>query len=144
VLARADDADAVVMAAAVADYRPTAAVAGKRAKDRGTWTLELEPTTDVLATLGASGTDAVLVGFAAESGGDVERARRKLADKNANLVVFNDVSRIDIGFDSEENEVVLVRRDGERRVAKAPKRVIAAAIVDELAGLLEERDGRGR
>jgi phosphopantothenoylcysteine decarboxylase / phosphopantothenate---cysteine ligase len=144
VLARADEADAVVMAAAVADYRPAAAVAGKRAKDRATWTLELEPTVDVLGALGASGTEAVLVGFAAESGGGIERARRKLTDKNANLVVFNDVSRNDIGFDSEENEVVLIRRDGERRVAKASKRVVAAAIVDELAGLLEERDGRGR
>ena len=144
VLARADEADAIVMAAAVADYRPAAVVAGKRAKGPTPWTLELEPTVDVLGALGASGTSAVLVGFAAESGGGVERARRKLTDKNANLVVFNDVSRGEIGFDSEENEVVLVRPDSERRVAKASKRVIAAAIVDELAALLEERDGRDR
>ena len=144
VLMRAAEADVVVMAAAVADYRPAEVLAGKRGKDASTWSVELEPTVDVLRALGERESDAVLVGFAAESGGDVERARRKLADKNANLVVFNDVSRNDIGFDSEENEVVLIARTGERRIPKAPKREIAAAIVDEIAKLLEERDGRDR
>ncbi len=61
-----------------------------------------------------------------------------------NLVVFNDVSRDDIGFDSEENEVTLIGRDGERQVEKAPKRAIAGAILDEVARQLEEADGRGR
>ena len=140
VLARADDADVVVMAAAVADYRPAEVVAGKRGKDRSTWTVELEPTTDVLRALGRRGGNALLVGFAAESGADaIERAHRKLTDKNANLIVFNDVSRKDIGFDAEENEVVLITRDGDRQVGKAPKRAVAAAIVDEVARLLEER-----
>ena len=140
VLARADDADVVVMAAAVADYRPAEVVAGKRGKDRARWTVELEPTTDVLRTLGERGGDALLVGFAAESGAEaIERAHRKLTDKNANLIVFNDVSRKDIGFDAEENEVVLITRDGDRQVGKAPKRAVAAAIVDEVARLLEER-----
>jgi phosphopantothenoylcysteine decarboxylase / phosphopantothenate---cysteine ligase len=144
VLARADEADVVVMAAAVADYRPAEVLAGKRGKDTETWTIELEPTTDVLKTLGARG-EAVLVGFAAESGEEaIERARRKLTDKNVNLVVFNDVSRNDIGFDSDDNEVVLVGHENERRIAKAPKREIAGAILDEVARLLEERDGRGR
>lgn len=143
VLARAGDADVVVMAAAVADYRPAEVVAGKRGKDRVTWTVELEPTTDVLRALGERGGDAVLVGFAAESGGDaIERAHRKLSAKNANLIVFNDVSRSDIGFDAKENEVVLIGAGGEKRVGKAPKRVIAGAILDEVARLLEERDGR--
>ena len=140
VLARADDADVVVMAAAVADYRPAEVVAGKRGKDRSTWTVELEPTTDVLRALGRRGGNALLVGFAAESGADaIERAHRKLTDKNANLIVFNDVSRKDIGFDAEENEVVLITRDGDRQVGKAPKRAVAAAIVDEVARLLEKR-----
>jgi phosphopantothenoylcysteine decarboxylase/phosphopantothenate--cysteine ligase len=145
VLARAGDADVVVMAAAVADYRPAEVVAGKRGKDAQAWTIELEPTTDVLKTLGGGGGDALLVGFAAESGAEaIERARGKLTDKNVNLVVFNDVSRSDIGFDSDENEVVLVGRNGERRIEKAPKREVAGAILDEVARLLEERDGRGR
>ena len=145
VLARADDADVIVMAAAVADYRPAEALAGKRAKDGAAWTIELEPTGDVLRTLGERDADALLVGFAAEAGeAAIERARRKLTDKNANLIVFNDVSRSDIGFEAEENEVVLIGRESERRIDKAPKRAIAAAIVDEVARLLEERDGRGR
>jgi phosphopantothenoylcysteine decarboxylase/phosphopantothenate--cysteine ligase len=145
VLARADDADVIVMAAAVADYRPAEALAGKRAKDGAAWTIELEPTGDVLRALGERGADALLVGFAAEAGeAAIERARRKLTDKNANLIVFNDVSRSDIGFEAEENEVVLIGRESERRIDKAPKRAIAAAIVDEVARLLEERDGRGR
>lgn len=145
VLARADDADVVVMAAAVADYRPAEALAGKRGKDGAPpWTLELEPTTDVLRALGEREDGPLLVGFAAESGGGVDRARRKLTDKNVNLVVFNDVSRADIGFDSEENEVTLIGRDGERQVEKAPKRAVAGAILDEIARLLEEADGRGR
>jgi phosphopantothenoylcysteine decarboxylase/phosphopantothenate--cysteine ligase len=145
VLARADEADVVVMAAAVADYRPAEVLAGKRGKDTEAWTIELEPTSDVLKTLGSRGGEAVLVGFAAESGEEaIERARRKLTDKNVNLVVFNDVSRSDIGFDSDDNEVVLVGRNGERRIGKAPKREIAGAILDEVARLLEERDGRDR
>jgi phosphopantothenoylcysteine decarboxylase/phosphopantothenate--cysteine ligase len=145
VLLRADEADVVVMAAAVADYRPAEVVPGKRAKDGATWTLDLEPTTDVLRMLGERGGDAVLVGFAAEAGPDaLDRAHRKLSGKNANLIVFNDVSRKDIGFDAEENEVVLIGAETERRIAKAPKRAVAAAIVDEIARLLEERDGRGR
>jgi phosphopantothenoylcysteine decarboxylase/phosphopantothenate--cysteine ligase len=144
VLGRAADADVVVMAAAVADYRPAEVVSGKRGKDRAAWTLELEPTTDVLQTLGERGDGPLLVGFAAESGGGIARARRKLTDKKANLVVFNDVSRDDIGFDSEENEVTLVGTEGERRLEKAPKRAVAGAILDEVARLLEEADGRGR
>lgn len=144
VLARADDADVVVMAAAVADYRPAEALAGKRGKDGAPWTLELEPTTDILRALGEREDGPLLVGFAAESGGGVDRARRKLTDKNVNLVVFNDVSRADIGFDSEENEVTVIGRDGERQVEKASKRAVAGAILDEVARLLEEADGRGR
>ncbi|MDX6422841.1 MAG: phosphopantothenoylcysteine decarboxylase / phosphopantothenate---cysteine ligase [Gaiellaceae bacterium] len=144
VLSRAADADVVVMAAAVADYRPAEAVVGKRGKDGAPWTLELEPTTDVLRALGEREDGPLLVGFAAESGGGIDRARQKLTDKKVNLVVFNDVSRGDIGFDSEENEVTLIGRDGERRVEKAPKRAVAGAILDEVARLLEEAHGRGR
>jgi phosphopantothenoylcysteine decarboxylase / phosphopantothenate---cysteine ligase len=135
VLARAD-ADVVLMAAAVADYRPAEPIAGKRAKDARAWTLELEPTRDVLRALGERG-DGVLVGFAAESGTDaIDRARQKLADKSANLFVFNDVSRTDIGFEAEENEVVLITPTGERRIEKASKRAVAAAVLDEVVTLL--------
>jgi phosphopantothenoylcysteine decarboxylase/phosphopantothenate--cysteine ligase len=137
-LARAGEADVVIMAAAVADYRPAEALAGKRAKDRAGWTLELEPTVDVLATLGRRRRPGqVLVGFAADHGDlGLERAREKLVNKSADLFVFNDVSRDDIGFDAPENEITLVSARGERTVGKAPKDDIAAAVLDEVESLV--------
>jgi phosphopantothenoylcysteine decarboxylase / phosphopantothenate---cysteine ligase len=138
------DADVVVMAAAVADYRPTRADEGKRAKDGEPWTVTLEPTTDVLRELGAARRNGqLLIGFAADHGErGLERARTKLGNKHADLIVFNDVSRGDTGFDAAENEVVLVSAEGERRIEKAAKERIAAAILDEVAVRLEEADGR--
>jgi phosphopantothenoylcysteine decarboxylase/phosphopantothenate--cysteine ligase len=138
------DADVIVMAAAVADYRPTRADEGKRAKDGEPWTVTLEPTTDVLRELGAARRNGqLLIGFAADHGErGLERARTKLGNKHADLIVFNDVSRGDIGFDATENEVVLVSAEGERRIEKAAKNRIAAAILDEVAVRLEEADGR--
>jgi phosphopantothenoylcysteine decarboxylase / phosphopantothenate---cysteine ligase len=136
-LSRAD-ADVVVMAAAVADYRPSSPRSDKRPKDDGPWPLELEPTTDVLAAIGAARRPGqVIVGFAADEGeAGLERARAKRRAKNADLFVFNDVSRADIGFDSGDNEVVVVSANGDRAVAKAPKRVVAAAVLDEVERLL--------
>jgi phosphopantothenoylcysteine decarboxylase / phosphopantothenate---cysteine ligase len=128
------DADVVLMAAAVSDYRPSETEVGKRPKDEQVWRIELEPTTDVLKALGERRTNGqVLVGFAAETGdGGLERARRKFATKQVDFIVYNDVSREDVGFDAEENEVVIVSAEGERRVDKAPKDEIAAAILDEV------------
>ena len=127
------DADVVLMAAAVADYRPAEAAVGKRPKDGNPWTVTLEPTTDVLRELGQNN-GAVLVGFAADVGeAGLERARRKLTDKQVDLIVFNDVSRADIGFDAADNEVVIVSADGEQRLEKASKDRIAAAILDAVA-----------
>jgi phosphopantothenoylcysteine decarboxylase/phosphopantothenate--cysteine ligase len=132
------DADVVLMAAAVSDYRPAQTDEGKRPKSEETWTIELEPTADVLRGLGENRANGqVLVGFAAETADNgLERARRKLADKQVDLVVYNDVSRDDVGFDSEDNEVVIVSAQGERRVEKAPKKTIAAAILDEVEHLI--------
>src|SRR3954466_3273152 len=109
-LARGGHADVVGVAAAVADYRPVEALATKRPKDSATWTLELEPTTDVLQALGADRRPGqVVVGFAAEAGErGLERAREKLTRKNVDAIVFNDVGRTDIGFDATDNEVTLV------------------------------------
>ena len=139
-LARAD-ADVIVMAAAVADYRPASPEAAKRPKDGATWTVELTPTTDVLATLGARrSAQQVLVGFAADgAGAGLERAREKRVTKNADLIVFNDISRSDIGFDTEENEVVLVSNGTEQLVDKAPKSRIAAAVLDEVERIIAAR-----
>jgi phosphopantothenoylcysteine decarboxylase / phosphopantothenate---cysteine ligase len=137
-IARGAEADVIVMAAAVADYRPAEGLSAKRPKDIETWTLELEPTADVLSALGERRRDGqLLVGFAAETGeAGIERARDKLARKGADLFVLNDVGRTDIGFDAYDNEVTLLTAGGERTVAKAPKDEIAAAIFDEVEALL--------
>jgi phosphopantothenoylcysteine decarboxylase/phosphopantothenate--cysteine ligase len=136
--AAAREFDLALLAAAVADYRPAEVVAGKRPKTATAWTLELEPTVDVARTLGERKRPGqVLVAFGAEHGeAGLERKRRMLDEKNVDLVVYNDVSRADIGFDAAENEVVLVTRSGERRVPKASKQRIAAAILDAAEGLL--------
>jgi phosphopantothenoylcysteine decarboxylase/phosphopantothenate--cysteine ligase len=132
------DADVIVMAAAVADYRPSESLGFKRPKDGAPWPIELEPTPDVLAAIGAARRPGqVIVGFAADEGeAGLERARHKRQAKNADLFVFNDVSRPDIGFDTDENEVVVVSANGDRAVAKGPKRAVAAAVLDEVERLL--------
>ncbi len=140
-LARGNEADVVLMAAAVADYRPAAPAEGKRPKDAEPWAVTLEPTQDVLAELGRrtreNGRECVLVGFAADTGEQgLARAREKLAAKNGTLFVFNDVSRDDIGFDSELNEVTVVSRSGEHVIGKRDKRQVAAAILDDVAIVL--------
>ena len=142
-LARSD-ADVVVMAAAVADYSPAAPQTDKRRKDGEPWNLELRPTDDVLRALGErSANGRVLVGFAAETGADgLDRARAKRTGKNADLVVYNDVARSDVGFESVDNEVVLISEAGERAVEKAPKDRIAAEILDEVERLLGGGSGR--
>jgi phosphopantothenoylcysteine decarboxylase / phosphopantothenate---cysteine ligase len=138
-LARAD-ADVVVMAAAVADYRPAEQLQAKRPKDESSWRLELEPTEDVLRALTAqaSPNGRVVVGFAAETGTDgIRRAREKRTVKKVDLIVYNDVAGSDVGFDSPDNEVVIISEDGERHVARAPKEQIAAEILDDVERLLE-------
>jgi phosphopantothenoylcysteine decarboxylase/phosphopantothenate--cysteine ligase len=137
-LARGAEADVVIMAAAVADYRPAAVLASKRPKDDRAWTVELEPTADVLRTLGAQRPPGrLLVGFAADQGErGLERAREKLVRKNADLFVFNDVAEAGIGFDAADNAVTIIGPDGEHVVPKAPKSEIAAAILDAVERLL--------
>jgi phosphopantothenoylcysteine decarboxylase/phosphopantothenate--cysteine ligase len=138
-LARAD-ADIVLMAAAVADYRPRKPEEGKRPKDQEMWSLELEPTEDILAELGSrrdSERGRVLVGFAADAGDrGLERAREKLANKRGNLFVYNDVSQPGIGFEAEDNALVLVSDRGEKQIGRRSKEECAVAILDEVEGLL--------
>jgi phosphopantothenoylcysteine decarboxylase / phosphopantothenate---cysteine ligase len=137
-LARAD-ADVILMAAAVSDYRPSNPETGKRPKSREKWTIALEPTDDVLPELAKRRRDGqVLVGFAADAGErGLVRAREKLANKGGNLFVFNDVSRTDIGFEAEDNEIVLISPRGERRIGRRSKEDCAVVILDEVEALLE-------
>jgi len=131
-------ADLVVMAAAVADYRPSRPAARKIKKDSGGLpVLELEENPDILAGLRAVAPRAVLVGFAAETD-DLERnARRKLERKGADFLVANDVSRKDIAFESEANEVTVHRREGEPVfLARRPKGELAGSLLDLFAARL--------
>jgi len=133
-----EDADVLLMAAAVADFRPAEASEGKLER-QGADDLELrlERTDDVLAGLADGRRDGqVMVGFAAEHGGEfVDRARRKLERKGIDAIVVNDVSDATIGFDSADNEVTLVDRTGEARLQRGSKREVAEAILDRLEEL---------
>ena len=132
------DADIVIMAAAVADYRPVSPESHKRKKSDERWNVELERTQDVLHELGGRrNAGQVLVGFAADEGEEgLARAREKRQRKNVNLIVFNDVSRSDVGFEVTENELVLIGPNGERHVSKRSKEACAQAILEDVALLL--------
>lgn len=137
VLASAGDADVIIMAAAVADFRPKAPSAGKWKKADGLPSLILEPTADILAALGASKRRGqILVGFAAETSDVVAAALDKLQRKHLDLVVANDVSAPGAGFDADTNTVVLVGADGsEQTVALTDKRAVAKAVLDAVVAL---------
>ncbi len=133
-------ADLIVMSAAVADFRPRAAAAAKLEKRDGPPRLELEPTADILAGLRARAPAAVLVGFAAETSELEPRARAKLESKDLDFIVANDVSRDDIGFASDQNEVLVLRRGGAPlALERQPKRRLAAALMDLFAEELRRR-----
>jgi phosphopantothenoylcysteine decarboxylase/phosphopantothenate--cysteine ligase len=139
VMARADEVDAVVMAAAVADYTPARGAESRKIEKGGTLTLELERTPDILADLGARRADRprpVLIGFAAETGDPIARAQRKLATKRVDLIVANDVSAAGAGFDVETNQVTLVSADGIDALPLLSKADVAAAVLDRLERLL--------
>lgn len=142
VMARVADADAVVMAAAVADYAPEAAKSQKIKKHDEALTLTLHRTPDILATLGEwrrrlGGTRPVLVGFAAETDDVVARARRKLESKHVDFVAANDVLQPGAGFEVDTNVVTLVGRDWEDALPLQAKTSVAAAILDRVERLLE-------
>ena len=137
VMEHLEEATMIVKAAAVADYHRANPPQQKEKKTAARLSLELDPTPDILAELGRKKGDRLLVGFAAETENLVEEARRKLESKNCDMVVANLVSaRTGIGFESDENEVVLVLRTGESiPVRRAPKREIAHRIFDEMIKL---------
>jgi phosphopantothenoylcysteine decarboxylase/phosphopantothenate--cysteine ligase len=136
-LANAGEARLVLMAAAVADYRPRQAAAQKLAKEHGVPRLELEENPDILAEIGTLPGERLVVGFAAETHDLERRAPAKLARKGAHFLVANDVSRSDIGFGSHHNEVTVFRRHGEPiHLPRQPKEQVAAALLDLFEGAL--------
>ncbi len=145
VMAQADQADVVVMAAAVADFRPKASATNKLHKDEGVPELLLEPTTDILGELGRRRRPGqVLVGFAAETPTDVDglrqRAARKLAAKGVDLMVANDVAQPGVGFEHDTNEVTVLGDDGSVSVVSlTSKDEVAHAILDRVVERLRRR-----
>jgi phosphopantothenoylcysteine decarboxylase/phosphopantothenate--cysteine ligase len=143
VMALAGSADVVVMAAAVADYTPAVRAEGKIAKQDGPMTLTLVRTPDILAELGqrrvSSGRGPVLVGFAAETDQVVEKAIEKRRRKHVDLIVANDVSRVDAGFEVETNAVTLVGPDATDTLPLQTKSRVAAAILDRVEVLMAAR-----
>lgn len=130
VLARFDDQDLVIKSAAVADYRPKTIHTEKHKKVHGPLTIELEETTDILKTLGEKKTHQLLVGFAAETENLEQHARDKIARKRVDYLVANDVSKPDIGFRSDDNEVMLFRADGAHvRLPRQSKRELAVELL---------------
>jgi phosphopantothenoylcysteine decarboxylase/phosphopantothenate--cysteine ligase len=146
VMRAASNADAVIMAAAVADYTPASTVAGKIAKSDAPMTLTLRRTKDILADLGSmreglGSTGPVLVGFAAETDDVLVKAREKRAKKKVDLIVANDVSQPDRGFDASSNAVTIIGDTGEQHVPLQSKDRVAGAILDRIEHVLRSRAG---
>lgn len=128
--------DVAILCAAVADYRPVAYSEQKMKKGADRITIELEKTPDILGSMrDVFGFKGILVGFAAETQNLIAYGRDKLQRKRCDLIVANDVSRRDIGFDSKENEVTLILPDREIELAKDSKEHIALHIVELAAQL---------
>jgi phosphopantothenoylcysteine decarboxylase / phosphopantothenate---cysteine ligase len=126
----------VIKSAAVADYHVREVPKQKTKKTAARWTIDLDPTPDILAELGRNKGDRLLVGFAAETQNLVAEGRRKLETKNCDMVVANLVSQEGTGFESDQNEVVLVMSTGENiPLPKNAKRVLADSILDQVLKL---------
>jgi phosphopantothenoylcysteine decarboxylase/phosphopantothenate--cysteine ligase len=144
VMRDATRADVVIMAAAVADYTPSAPASQKIPKTDAPLSLTFERTPDILAELGQLASRAstgvpMLVGFAAETSDTDARAREKRQRKSVDLIVANDVSRRDAGFEVDTNAVTLIDADGERTVPLQSKAAVAAAVLDRVEQLLRSR-----
>jgi phosphopantothenoylcysteine decarboxylase/phosphopantothenate--cysteine ligase len=130
-------ADVVIKAAAVADYTPVSVATEKTKKTKARWVLELQPTEDILHELGRRKENQLLVGFAAESENLIENAQAKLRQKNLDLIVANDISQSESGFEVDQNQVVLIDRIGQ--VEELPlllKSQVAKRILDKVEELL--------
>lgn len=133
VMERLPDAQVVIGAAAVADYTPKSPGAEKMKKSEASLALELTPTKDIIAEVGRRKGERILVGFAAETGDLIENARAKLTSKNLDFIVANDVSRPEIGFGSDENEVTIIGRKGDvQELPRMSKIDVANKILDRV------------
>jgi phosphopantothenoylcysteine decarboxylase/phosphopantothenate--cysteine ligase len=137
VMAHFDPATIVIKAAAVADF--TVRSADEKIKRKGPMTLELEPTTDILAELGAKKGSRIIIGFAAETNDVLANARKKLESKSLDAIVLNDVSQPGIGFDSERNAVTILTHAGAETVPETSKWEVAHRVLDAVVKVKLER-----
>jgi phosphopantothenoylcysteine decarboxylase/phosphopantothenate--cysteine ligase len=138
VLDRLPQATIIIKAAAVADFRPKT-VAEQKIKRSGPTSLELEPTTDILAELSARKTNQLVIGFAAETTDVLENARKKLQKKSLDAIVVNDVSQEGIGFDSDRNAVTILTEDDVLEVPETTKWEVAQRVLDMVVKLRRRR-----
>ena len=131
-------ASIVIKTAAVSDYRPRAG-ATQKIKRKGSLTLELEATPDILKELSLKKSTQIVVGFAAETENVLENARQKLVSKNLDAIVVNDVSREGVGFDSDRNAVTIISRDEVLEVPETTKWEVAQLVLDQIVRLREHR-----
>ena len=131
--------DVLVMCAAVADYKAKKISPSKIKKRNTNFSLELIPTRDILGSLSKQDRQFLVVGFAAETNDVEENAQKKLRDKNCDIIVTNDVSRANSGMESDENEVTILFRNGEKeKISCAPKQIIARELVKIIANMREK------
>ena len=128
----------VIKTAAVSDYRPKHP-ASQKIKSKGALTLELEPTTDILADIARKKDSQIIIGFAAETENALENARQKLSSKSLDAIVANDVSREGVGFDSDRNAVTIITHDDVIEVPESTKWEVAQRVLDEIVRLRDRR-----
>lgn len=138
VLSRFGESTVVIKAAAVADYKPKQR-SPEKIKRRGALSVELEPTSDILAELASKRSSQILVGFAAETEHALENARRKLASKSLDAIVVNDVSRKGIGMDSERNAVTIITPSETIDVPETTKWEVAHRVLDAVVRIKQQR-----
>ncbi len=134
-----DKCDAVIMAAAVADFTPAEPVSKKIKRNKtGNFSLKLKSNPDIIKELGRIKKKQILIGFAAETEDLIENARKKIEEKNLDLIIANDVSKPEIGFEEDFNEVTILNKKGiVKKVPRMTKREIARIIVDKLVDVLD-------
>ena len=134
------NSDVLVMCAAVSDYKPEQVSAQNLQKHREPFTIKLVPTHDILASLPRPPRNFLVVGFAAETHDLEIKAQKKLVTKGCDLIVANDVSKSDVGMESDENEVIVFFRNGEsKKISRASKKIIAHELVKIISKMLEKR-----
>jgi phosphopantothenoylcysteine decarboxylase / phosphopantothenate---cysteine ligase len=134
-----ENCDALVMCAAVADFKPASYSSQKLKKKAAALSIELVPTRDILASIGNQDHSFMVIGFAAETENVAANAKKKLREKNCDVIVANDVSSSDYGMESAENEVTIFFRNGEtKQVRRAPKKNIARELVKIISNMREK------